>query len=104
MSVSEDCRPPWQPTPIRLRTDEPSGTLEIRRELAALQPDKTTGRVQARVRVVGTASIGSREVVRAGQTLRQSHWVAVELPPSRPSGATPGFSYQITPRPALRSP
>ena len=59
--------------PIRFRTDEPSGRLEIHCELAAPQPDKTTGWVQPRVGVVGTASMGSREVVRAGQTLRQAY-------------------------------
>ena len=53
--------------PIRLRTDEPSGTLEIRHELATLKPDKTTGWVQARVRIVGTAKIGGRKVVRAAE-------------------------------------
>ena len=51
--------------PLRLWTDEPSGSIEIRHDPAAIDPDPTTGWVQARVRVVGSARIGEREVVRA---------------------------------------
>ena len=53
--------------PLRLRTDEPSGVLEIRHDAAVLQPDRSTGWVQARVRVLATAQVGSREVTRLAE-------------------------------------
>ena len=55
---------------LQLRTDDPSGVLEIRHDAAVLQPDRATGWVQVRVQVFGTATIGDREVT-----------VPAELPP-----------------------
>ncbi len=53
--------------PLQLRTDEPSGVLEIRHDADALEPDATTGWVEALVRVVGTAKIGGQDVTRAAE-------------------------------------
>lgn len=49
---------------LQLRTDDPSGILEIRHDADTSRPDGATGWVQARVRVFGTAKIGDREVTR----------------------------------------
>ena len=48
--------------PLTLRTDEPSGALEIEHDAASLAPDETTGWVQTRIQVVGTAKIADKEV------------------------------------------
>lgn len=53
--------------PLQLRTDDPSGVLEIRHDAAALRPDRESGWVQARVRVLGTAKIDDRELTRPAE-------------------------------------
>ena len=52
---------------LQLRTDDPSGVLEIRHDAAVLQPDLATGWVQAQVRVLATAKIGGREMTRLAE-------------------------------------
>ena len=49
---------------LQLRTDDPSGIIEIRHDAVASRPDGATGWVQARVRILGTAKIGDRKVTR----------------------------------------
>jgi hypothetical protein len=51
-------------TDLELRTDEPSGVLEIRHNPDMLDPDPATGWAQARVRVFGKATVGNREMIR----------------------------------------
>ena len=53
--------------PLQLRTDDPSGVLRIRHDAAVLQPSAATGWVQTRVRILGTAKVGDREVTRLAE-------------------------------------
>ncbi len=53
--------------PIELRPDEPSGTLEIRHDPTALPPDAAVGWLQFDVRLVGSAEIDGKDVVRKAE-------------------------------------
>lgn len=64
---AEGLSPGLEAKPLQLRTDEPSGALEIRHNASASRPDATTGWVQARVRIFGTAQIGSDKFTRAAE-------------------------------------
>ena len=59
---AEDLPPGLTAKPLTLRTDEPSGMLEIEHDASALEPDETTGWVQVKIRVVGTAKIDDKVV------------------------------------------
>ena len=59
---AEGLAPGLNAKPLTLRTDEPSGTLEIEHDASALAPDEQTGWVQEEIRVIGTAKIGDKEV------------------------------------------